>query len=198
MEIEYKWDMADPELAHTMVSSEFLADAIVSQREIRMQAIYFDTAASDVYAMHGGLRIRRENETSVCCLKMSAESLEACKTRREFEVVADNIEDGLIKLPQAGAPQEVCDRLLAGKPLPICETVFTRQACKLEFENCNAELAFDWGEMRRNGKVAPIHEIELEYVSGSQESFHALAAGLEEQFALIVQPLSKLARAMSL
>lgn len=198
MEIEYKWEIEDPKLVDSIMSSELLAGTLASRHEIRMQAVYYDTPASDVYAMHGGLRIRKENETSICCLKMSAESLEACKTRREYEVAAQTIEDGLIKLPQAGAPQEVCERLLAGKPAPICETAFTRQACRLQFGDFDAELAFDFGEMHRNEKTALIHEIELEYVSGSQESFHAFAAELQEQFTLIVQPLSKLARAMSL
>ncbi len=198
MEIEYKWDMADSQLAQSILSSEPVSKAIEVQREIRMEAIYYDTPVRDVYAMHGGLRIRRENDTSVCCLKMSAESTEACKTRLEFEVVAQSIEEGLEKLPQAGAPQDVCERLLAGEPVPICSTAFTRHECALACAGFRAELAFDVGEMHRNGKTAPIHEIELEYVSGSEGSFHAFAAELEEQFTLIVQPLSKLARAMSL
>ena len=198
MEMEYKWDMADPLLAQSMLSSELVSQAIEDQREIHMEAIYYDTLASDVYAMHGGLRIRRENDTSVCCLKMSAESTEACKTRREYEVFAQSIEEGLEKLSQAGAPQDVCERLLAGGPVPICSTAFARHACTLACADFRAELAFDAGEMHRNGRTAPIHEIELEYVSGSEDSFHAFAAELEEQFTLIVQPLSKLARAMSL
>ena len=198
MEIEYKWDMAEPELAQAILSSELLADAAAGLHDVRMQATYYDTPARDVYAMHGGLRIRRENDTSVCCLKMSSESLEACKTRREYEVVAQSIEEGLTKLPQVGAPKDVCERLLAGGPLPTCETDFMRRACSLTFADFCAELAFDTGEMRRDNKTAPIHEIELEYTSGSQNAFHAFATELQEQFALNVQPLSKLARAMSL
>ena len=60
------------------------------------------------------------------------------------------------------------------------------------------EMALDEGELRHNGKSAPLCEIELEYVAGGEDKFHALAAELAQQLDLVVEPTSKLARAMAL
>lgn len=198
MEIEYKWDLPDSQIVQDILASSLVADAFTAHQELRMHAIYFDTEHADIARMRGGLRIRRENDASVCCLKLSAQAQDNCKTRREYEVEADSIEDGLRKLPQVGAPRDLCEQLRNSNPRPICETEFARQAYTLELAEFAAELAIDVGEMRRGEKGAPIHEIELEYLDGSQDAFHAFAAQLQDDFALVTQPLSKLARAATL
>ena len=198
MEIEYKWNLPDQATVENLITDISALDSNAKLREIRMHATYFDTTNSDVYAMHGGLRVRRENEKSVCCLKLSAKASESCKTRQEFEVSATDISEGLRMLPDIGAPRDICERLLAGDPQPICETDFLRRAYTLVIDSFEAELALDTGEMRRNGNSAPIHELELEFLSGSQDAFHAFAKKLQEEYLLAVQPLSKLARAMAL
>lgn len=198
MEIEYKWNLPDNDLADTLASHHRIAQAVRTVRTIEMRAVYFDTKNRDVYAMRGGLRIREEDGRGVCCLKLSAKSTDACKTRREYEVDAGDIIEGLRRLPSTGAPREICERLEAGNPEPICETSFERRAYELALDDFSAELAVDIGKMSRGGKTAPIHEIELELLEGSQEAFHSYALELQDEFALEVQPLSKLARAMSL
>ncbi len=198
MEIEYKWDFPDSQTVERLISSLNDAHVQAAHHEVNMHAIYFDTEQHDIARMRGGLRIRRENDASVCCLKLSAHAEESCKVRREFEVDAQEIAEGLAKLPQTGAPRDVCERLLANCPRPICETEFTRQAYTLDLDACKAELVFDVGEMRRDGRVAPIHEIELEFLSGSEKAFHEYAGMLQGEYSLVTQPLSKLARAATL
>ncbi len=198
MEIEYKWDLPDRQIVKKLLSNLDEQGAISAHREMSMHAIYYDTEQGDIANMRGGLRIRRENETSVCCLKLSAHAQENCKTRREYEVDAQDIVEGLTELPQIGAPRDICEQLLAGNPQPICETEFTRQAYTLEFDTFNAELVLDEGEMRRLSRTAPIHEIELEYLSGSEEAFHDYADMLQDNYSLVTQSLSKLARAATL
>ncbi len=198
MEIEYKWNMPDSQVLSRLIEGVLDAGGAVKSHEIRMRAIYYDTPNRDVYRLHGGLRIRQENDESVCCLKLAATSVDGCKARQEFEVAAADINEGLAKLPSAGAPQDVCELLTAGGPQPTCETNFVRRAYRVEVEGFVAELAVDAGKMLRDGRSAPIHEVELELVSGSQEAFHAYAQSLQEQNGLEVEPLSKLARAMAL
>ena len=72
------------------------------------------------------------------------------------------------------------------------------QATKLQEGDTVCEMALDEGKLRHNGKSAPLCEIELEYVAGSEDTFHALAAELAQQLDLVVEPTSKLARAMAL
>ena len=198
MEIEYKWNLSDEKDVERLIMAAAAAGSATGPNEVHMHATYYDTAKRDVYHMHGGLRIRRENAESVCCLKLTATSQGDCKTRREYEVDAADIREGLEKLPDAGAPREICEQLLANGPAPTCETAFVRRAYAIAAESFAAELAIDTGELRRNGKTAPIHEIELEYESGSEDAFHAFAARLQDELGLSVQELSKLARAMAL
>lgn len=198
MEIEYKWDMPGETTLDALLEAPALVARVEDAGEIRMRATYFDTDQLDVQNMHGGLRIRQENEQSVCCLKLAASSDGACKARQEFEVEAFDIVEGLEKLPDAGAPADVCALLVAHGPRPSCETDFTRLTRMVAGDGFTAELAIDTGEMRRDGRTAPICELELEYLTGDEEAFHAFARGLQEAYDLVPQPLSKLARAMSL
>lgn len=198
MEIEYKWEMPDTAVLENMLDDGAISACADEVRELRMRATYYDTENQDVYRLHGGLRVRQENDDSVCCLKLAASADGACKARQEFEIAADDIAEGLRRLPEAGAPRDVCDMLLAGNPQPICETDFMRREQALTCPDFTAALAIDTGEMRNQGRTAPIHGIELEYVSGSEDAFHAFARQMQERFGLEIQPLSKLARAMSL
>ena len=163
-----------------------------------------------------GLRIRRENERSVCCLKVPVNE-GGCAVRHEFEVEAADIREGLTALQQAGAPADICEQLAAADLIAACETQFERRAFALEVpagavelpadadsttpapsEPFAAELAFDEGVLRREGREQPLHEMELEHKGGSLEAFHAFATKLEATLGLAREPLSKHARAMRL
>ncbi|MEI3377183.1 MAG: CYTH domain-containing protein [Coriobacteriales bacterium] len=198
MEIEYKWEMPDERTLGALLDDETIASALGEPRELHMRATYYDTANQDVYRLRGGLRVRRENDESVCCLKLAASADGACKARHEFEVRADDVIEGLRQLPTAGAPADICEMLIAGDPQPTCETDFTRREHTLTCADFTAALAIDVGEMRNHGRKAPIHEVELEHMVGSEEAFHAFARQMQEHFGLEAQPLSKLARAMAL
>ncbi|MDO4182211.1 MAG: hypothetical protein Q4E12_01180, partial [Coriobacteriia bacterium] len=148
----------------------------------------------------GGLRLRQENDASVCCLKLSADAGYGFKQRQEFEVSAPTIREGLQALPGAGAPADVCAQLLAEGVQETCYTHFTRQATLVQWRegeaSVTAELAFDQGTLGHSTASAPLREVELEYKDGSVELFHTLAARLEDNLHLVPQPLSKLARAL--
>ncbi len=200
MEKEFKWSMTGNGIFVTMLISGKLPP-IENAYNISMNAQYYDTADGMVSCMRGGLRLRRENETSVCCLKLAADSSEdgACKSREEFECEAPDIEAGLHLLPaQAGAPAEICQAILGAGVTKLGQTSFLRQAALLNDGSCTAELACDVGAIYRNGKHLPICELELEYKSGDAAAFEALGRQLQEQFDLTPQPLSKLARMMML
>lgn len=198
MEIEYKWNLPDEALAGGLLAHPLVADFVGAAHDVRMRATYFDTADQDIHRMHGGLRLRQENDATVCCLKLPADASGGYRVRKEYEIEAADIASGLAELPGVGAPQDVCELLLASELHPLCETDFSRHRVPLRNPDFEAELAIDVGEMRREGRIAPIHEIELEFVSGSEDTFHAFAARLQEEMGLVVQPLSKLARASSL
>ena len=200
MEQEFKWSIPSPADFDRIADSVLVAPLVQSAGEIRMQAIYFDTADKQIARVRGGLRLRRENEKSVVCLKLSAQERfdGACKAREEYECAAPDIRTGIAQLPSVGAPQAFCDTLLSSNLLELGRMSFTRRAYQLTHGGCTCELALDAGKLVRMGRTAPICEMELELKSGSETDFDSLALTLQKTFSLQPQPLSKLARMMQL
>lgn len=200
MEREFKWMIPDPSEFDPIADSSTVSALVQKKGRLEMEAMYYDTADNLIARCHGGLRLRRENETRVVCLKLAAESGfgGARKAREEYECTAPDIRTGIQNLPAAGAPQDICDCLLQANLIELGRTAFTRFWFLLSYQDCTCELAFDYGKLTRNGRVGPICEMELELKSGSEADFDALAVQLQQEFDLKPQPLSKLARMMRL
>ena len=200
MEREFKWMIPDPSEFDPIADSSTVSALVQKKGRLEMEAMYYDTADNLIVRCHGGLRLRRENETRVVCLKLAAESGfgGARKAREEYECTAPDIRTGIQNLPAAGAPQDICDCLLQANLIELGRTAFTRFWFLLSYQGCTCELAFDYGKLTRNGRVGPICEMELELKSGSEADFDALAVQLQQEFDLKPQPLSKLARMMRL
>lgn len=203
MEVEYKWDLTDAGGPAALDAAEKLSPYIRGSKDIAMHATYYDTVDGDVLALRGGLRRREENGLSVCSLKLEVEVSDGKATREEYEVACDDIRQALELLPEAGAPRDVCE-MLAGKELKVnCETEFDRRAFSLAVgaqgaaDAFEAELAFDEGVLRRDGREQEFREMELEHKDGSLDAFNAFALDIQDTAHLTPQPLSKLARAMS-
>ena len=201
MEVEYKWDLTDAGGLAALDAAEKLSPYIRGSKDIAMHATYYDTVDGDVLALRGGLRRREENGLSVCSLKLEVEVSDGKATREEYEVACDDIRQAL--LPEAGASRDVCE-MLAGKELKVnCETEFDRRAFSLAVgaqgaaDAFEAELAFDEGVLRRDGREQEFREMELEHKDGSLDAFNAFALDIQDTAHLTPQPLSKLARAMS-
>ena len=200
MEREFKWMIPDPSEFDPIADSSTVSALVQKKGRLEMEAMYYDTADNLIARCHGGLRLRRENETRVVCLKLAAESGfgGARKAREEYECTAPDIRTGIQNLPAAGAPQDICDCLLQANLIELGRTAFTRFWFLLSYQGCTCELAFDYGKLVRGGRVGPICEMELELKSGSEADFDALAVQLQQEFDLKPQPLSKLARMMRL
>lgn len=203
MEVEYKWDLTDAGGLAALDAAEKLSPYIRGSKDIAMHATYYDTVDGDVLALRGGLRRREENGLSVCSLKLEVEVSDGKATREEYEVACDDIRQALELLPEAGAPRDVCE-MLAGKELKVsCETEFDRRAFSLAVgaqgaaDAFEAELAFDEGVLRRDGCEREFREMELEHKDGTLDAFNAFALDIQDTAHLTPQPLSKLARAMS-
>ena len=202
MELEYKWVLVDEKQANVILNDPFICNKIIYSNKLKMNAIYYDTEDRIIESMHGALRLRKENATSICCMKLNTVSSEGYKLRNEYEVEANTIKEGIKLLSAVGALQEVCTKLMCTNLNEICRIEFER--CKYEIcfitpsRSCNVELSIDKGySMNKKNKV-PISEIEFEFLDGDKEYFHILARRIQKKFALKNQELSKIGRVLIL
>ena len=176
------------------------ADKIASIKEkygdfttISMETTYYDTPDRKLSERHCTLRRRMENETSVCTYKCPHKD----GGRGEWEVEAASIEEGIIKLCDAGAGPELLYATVAGL-VEVCGARFTRLAAPLEVPGATVELALDQGVLIGNGKELPFAEVEVELKEGTDEAAIAFAQELAAEFGLVPEGKSKFARAMAL
>jgi inorganic triphosphatase YgiF len=160
---------------------------------ISMETTYYDTPDRKLSQLHCTLRRRMENETSVCTYKCPHKD----GGRGEWEVEAANIEEGVIKLCEAGASKELLFAA-AGRLVEVCGARFTRLAASLEVPGATVELALDQGVLIGNGKELPFAEVEVELKEGTDETAAAFASALAQEYGLIPEAKSKFARAMAL
>ena len=197
MEKEYKWRADEQMLGQALL---WASSRIGSQsRTIQMESSYYDTADGLLKKNQAALRLRRENDRSVCCMKLRNEDTpDGMRAHEEYQCEAVSLLEGLRKLPELGAPKDLCEQALAADLQEICTVSFRRCAVLLQEGDTVCELALDQGELRHEGRTAPLCEIELEYVAGGEDKSRALAAEIAQQLDLVVEPTSKLARAMAL
>ena len=162
-------------------------------QEIRMETTYFDTADSALSARHMTLRLRRENDETVCTLKTPLPD----GSRGEWECHAADIGDGIRALIAMGAPKILAGLTINGVS-PNCGARFTRLAAQIPTADGMAELALDSGVLLGGGKEMSLCEVEIELKSGSETSAVALAQHLAAQYGLKEEPKSKFRRAMEL
>lgn len=195
MEIELKWQ-SNKQMQEDI--EKFCTPYSSHVRTINMNAIYYDSDDNVLSKNKIGLRIRQENNDSVCCLKFGGGVSGATHSRQEFECRTQDISDGLAKLKTFDIPTYVYDTLNQIEVSPICQTKFTRIAHEILYNDMTAELALDCGELIRNCNNIPLCEIELEYKNGSMETFNSFATMLSQKFNLKAENKSKLVRALAI
>ena len=162
-------------------------------RTFAMETTYFDTPDGALSAQHITLRLRRENDATVCTLKTPL----AQGGRGEWECLAADIQTGLAELLAIGAPQAPI--LLAQQGVVVvCGARFTRLAAELPTADGTAELALDHGVLIGGGKELPLCEVELEQKTGSDAATALLAAQIAQTYSLQSESKSKFRRAMAL
>ena len=160
---------------------------------ISMETTYYDTFDLKLAFHHWTLRRRMENGVSVCTFKRPHKD----GGRGEWEVEADSIMEGVMKLCQAGADWELM-RATAGGLVETCGARFTRLARQLEVPGGRVELALDQGVLIGKGRELPFWEVEVELKEGSDTVAADFAKALAEEFSLTPEPKSKFVRAMAL
>ena len=141
MEKEYKWRADELLLNRALL---WASSRIGSQsRTIRMESSYFDTADGMMRNKKAALRLRRENERTVCCMKLRGEeeSTDGLRAHEEYQCDAGTLEDGLRQLPEQAA---LLGDQLRGHPRRLSENgdpSECRTACNHKYDHGLADDA---------------------------------------------------------
>lgn len=192
MGTELEWKYAADEKTLRLLTKSYSGEA---WRVIEMESLYFDTPARDLGQRRWTLRLRKENNQKIACLKTPGEG----RARGEWEVPCEDVQTAVPPLIAKGAPPELA-LLTDGKPLkPVCGARFTRRAALLPLpEGGTAELCLDAGELFGGDRRAPLCEIEVELKSGDPEAAERFAKELAARYCLKEELLSKFQRAIAL
>jgi len=161
--------------------------------EFQMRTTYFDThgdALSDRQIM---LRLRQENDATVCTVKTPL----ADGSRGEWECACENIYEGIEKLCQLGAPAELAALTACGVQ-EVCSAAFSRQAYTVSTGEATLEIALDQGVLLGGGRELPLCEVEVELKAGPMAAADSFAADLARAFGLKIENRSKFSRALAL
>lgn len=195
MEREYKW-------AADAAQFEAICKALCANLERQparsMDATYFDTPNGMLRERKIGLRLRRENEETVCCMKLRNTAQNGLHVHEEYECACKTLEEGLLQLVSVGAPVHLCQTLSETTLLPIARVRFERTPLLWRTTQFCAEFCFDSGTLANDRREIPFCEVECEYYSGDLTAFESACTKLADSFALCAEPHSKLARALSL
>lgn len=193
MEREFKWK------ANSNDYNKILKELNLSEDEaVEMHASYYDTAAHWLRSHKIALRLRRENDKQVCCLKLQDSARDGLHVHDEFECAAASLTDGLNELPKYGAPNDLCCALKSETLIAVCETKFHRRRATWQTPDFTAEIVFDEGVLICQDKQQAFTEIECEQKSGNDKAFESACMAISEKFVLKSEAKSKFSRALDL
>lgn len=162
-----------------------------------MRTSYYDMPSGCLAERHWTLRHRMEDGRGVACLKTPTENPNA---RNEYEVVSAGMGiDALRALVRAGAPEQLLELAAPESLRQTCGAAFTRRMAMLRLpDGTMAQICGDVGKVFSGDREAPLCEMEVELMAGSERSIKAFCGMLVREFDLRHQPKSKYARARAL
>ena len=127
METEIKLSPVEAAVASQVFADELLRPHLGDVRRSDMESTYYIDKYGILGKMKAGLRLRLENGEGVCCLKVSRRTEGSAKVREEYEVPAETIADGVVRLCALEALPDELRAVLEGTELaPVCGCSFTR------------------------------------------------------------------------
>jgi triphosphatase len=198
-EVELKFRLPRKAWAALLNHPALLRAARGRSRTQRLYSVYYDTPELDLAKSGIALRLRRDGRRWIQTVKAEGQVSGALHRRREWEAP---VSDGALDLTKFDATEleGLLDAPGAREHLkPVFVTDFLRWRLPLALaDGTRAELALDQGEIRANGRVQPLTELELELEAGQARALFALALELARTLPLEVEVFSKAERGLRL
>jgi len=193
VEIELK--LALPKAAAGLVKRHPLLAAAAAPTRQRLRSIYFDTPELALRDKKCALRLRRAGRIWLQTFKQGGPAQGGLHDRieQEFQVRGPALD--LAPLEGTPGASLLSRKRIAGRLIPVFETVFVRTAWRVVDEDGNVvEVALDQGDIWSAGRRAPVSEVELELLSGDPAALFRIAAALQETAPLLPDDVSKAER----
>jgi len=199
VEIELKFDL-EPQHARRLREADWLKSMQRGQtRTQNLRASYFDTPELELRNRGVSLRVRKEGQQFVQCVKVRGSTLETTVSRREWEMLVRSgaIDPEAIRNnPELAAllPAALVDRVQLA-----FETDIRRTSRRLVTED-GSEIAadLDSGEIRTREKSTPVYELELELKAGTVDSLFEVARRVANTAPVRLNTTSKAGRGFEL
>lgn len=200
METEFKYRLNDPSLIEQIVNDPILDDYVNRDNleDIKMHAVYFDTANQDFRKAGIAYRIRYENDRITATIKWDNHVREGLHAREEFNLVVND--DRFAEAPDIKAFESsdaydvLCRAAGDQKLIKYVEMDFTRKLIKIDTGASISALSFDQGVIHGVSGDIDVLEMEVEWYYGNEDDFVGISQQLADKFNLIPEDLSKLQR----
>ena len=148
---------------------------ILEQYQAFLGNAYYDTAEGFFAKQKMGLRVRSENGAFQMTLKTDGKVTGGLHIRPEYNFPLTSAQPDLTLLQNLSEFDFPADFAL----MPIFSTDFERHAWRIECDkDTEIEVALDRGEIKANGNVEPICEVEFELKRGELRDLLALVDNL--------------------
>jgi inorganic triphosphatase YgiF len=199
MEVELKLLVAPGDLARIDRHPAVRALRRGGARKRVLATVYYDTPERDLANAGVALRLRRDGGRWVQTLKGGGSAAAGLHARDEIEWDLGGDALNLRLLDQTPYAAFFARRKVRGRLQPMFTTEFERRVRTLAFpDGTAAELALDRGEIRADGKTAPISEAEIELKGGDAARLFTLAREIARDVPLRLGHASKAERGHAL
>lgn len=189
MEIELKYLVEEPIAREKILKDSHLSEIKEkgSEEEIKLDAVYYDTADMDLCRGRMAFRIRLENGNPVATLKWDGQVSDGLHVRGEFNtpVVSESME---APDPEIFRGSEIYDQVMeavGGKPLrEIMRVECLRKQIMVDTGKSIDAISLDIGKVITPKGQAPVAELEIELFSGDQDDMIALGRELAAKYNL--------------
>lgn len=165
------------------------------QRAVTLVSTYLDTPDLALHTARMAVRLRQAGRHWVQTVKQAGESESGLSVRQEWEhpytgeLDFSGVNDAALR-----ARLDACRAALA----PVFTTRFKRTRWLLTLEGATIEIAFDDGGIEVGAYHEPLHELELELLSGPHQALVTLHALLADVTPLVGEDKSKAERGYAL
>lgn len=145
---------------------------------------YFDSPNEELKQKKMALRIRRDGDSKIMCLKYASKAFSqnehlAIRDEYEWPILTNSLDSALLQKTDSMFTEKFCQSLQV-----VAETEFDRKTWMIEYDSgVVLELVADLGELRSSLKTKSFCEIEVELKKGVKGDLLPISTQIQQHLA---------------